>query len=287
MPHTARKKNRSIQKHRNIEGDDGWTHVTRGSNHHDFRHTHPPGLVMPSLHGTEEDEERIPKSIVRRGLTEDKMKQLLATTARRWTDSTSSTDIKAVFTRQLSKHGNLDISSCVCLALGSFTTDDFHGRPGASMHQLLALEAMLQFLGPKHGINKVYFQDPCFNDLDEKVLRSRGYSVLPRPTALKYITSSTFLYAPFAIWTSLISALQTTDPVLVITNDIGQHLRDREQYPNGDYGYSQEGGETVLRNFIKSRTSFTLPRSTGSSQIGLNDLTIYWKPDPTEDDSLN
>ncbi|MCJ1416486.1 hypothetical protein MMC32_002824 [Xylographa parallela] len=286
MPHTSRTKDRPIKKHRYIEGTDGWTHVTRGYNHQALgRQVRPPGPIMPCLQGTEDDEDRILKSPVRRGLTEEKVEHLIATTARKWAESTSYSDIKHVFEGPLSKLDNLEISSCACLALGSFTTDDFHGRPGASMHQLLALEAMLQFLRPKYKIDKVYFQDPCFNDLDEKVLRSRGYSVLPRPAALKYMTSSSFLYAPFAIWTSLISALQATDLALVITNDIGQHLHDREQYPNGDYGYSQEGGEDVLRNFLHSRTSFTLPRSASNSQIGLNDLTIYWKSDPTEDNS--
>ncbi|MCJ1383938.1 hypothetical protein MMC17_007052 [Xylographa soralifera] len=228
MPHTTRSKGRSVQKSRYIEDEDGWIHVTRGPNHRDFgQQVLPPGLTRPCLQGTEDGEDKIARTTVRRGLTEEKVEHLIATTARKWTHSTSCADVKHVFEGQLLKLGNLEISSCVCLALGSFTTDDFHGRPGASIHQLLALEAMLQFLRPKYKIDEVYFQDPCFNDLDEKILLSRGYSVLPRPAALRYITSSTFLYAPFAIWTSLISALRTTDPALVITNDIGQHLRDR------------------------------------------------------------
>ncbi|MCJ1395454.1 hypothetical protein MMC18_008340 [Xylographa bjoerkii] len=305
MPHTTRTKDRSIKKHRHVEGDDGWTHVTRGPNHRGFGgRALPPGLIMPSLPGMEGDEDGIPRSTVRRGLTEEEVEHLIATTARKWTESSLSADIKHVFERQLSKLRSLEISSCVCLALGSFTADDFHGRPSASMNQLVAVEAMLQILRRKHKIDKVYFQDPCFNDLDEKVLRSRGYSILQRPTALEYITPSTFLYAPFATWTSLISALQMTEPGLVVTNDIRQHLHERyvfdapgnntihvnslsEQYPNGDYGYPQENGEAVLRNFIDSRTTSTLSRSASSLQVGLNDLTIYWKPEPTDTDSLN
>ncbi|MCJ1439172.1 hypothetical protein MMC27_008563 [Xylographa pallens] len=230
MPHTSRIKDRSIKKHRYIEGDDGWTHVARSSNHQDLgRQPFPPSSIMPCLQGTEDDEDKILKSPVRRGLTEEKVEHLIATTARKWAGSTSYADIKHILEGQLSQLDSMKISSCVCLALGSFTTDDFHGRPGASMHQLLALEAMLQFLRPKYNIDEVYFQDPCFNDIDEKVLVSRGYSVLPRPAALKYMTTSSFLYAPFAVWTSLISALQISDPALVITNDIGQHLHDRTQ----------------------------------------------------------
>ena len=147
MPHTARIKTRSAKKHRYVEGDDGWTHVTRGPNHRNHRRQSlPPDLVMPPPRGTEDDEDRIPRSTVRRGLTEEKVEHLIATTARKWTGSTSYADIRQVFERQLSKLANLEISSCVCLALGSFTADDFHGRPGASMHQLLAFEVMLQFL---------------------------------------------------------------------------------------------------------------------------------------------
>ena len=147
MPHTKRTKARAILKHRYIEGEDGWTHVTRGANHQNLgRQVLPPGLSMPCRQGTEDHEAEIPRSIVRKGLTEQKMKDLMVTTARKWTEADSYADIKHVFMGQLPKLENLEISSCVCLALGSFTTDDFHGRPGASMHQLLALEAMLQFL---------------------------------------------------------------------------------------------------------------------------------------------
>ncbi|MCJ1404647.1 hypothetical protein MMC11_007873 [Xylographa trunciseda] len=232
MPHTSRNKDRAIKKHRYIEGDDGWTHVTRGPNLRDFaRRALPSDLITPALSGEKEEEDRIPISSPRRGLTEEKVEHLIAITARKWTESKIYADVKHVFERHLSELENLEVSSCVCLALGSFTADEFHGRPEASMHQLVALEAMLQFLRQKHKIVNVYFQDPCFNDLDEKVLCSRGYSVLRQPAALEFITPTTFLYAPFAIWTSLISALQVTGPALVVTNDIREHLLDRYVFP--------------------------------------------------------
>ena len=241
MPHTTRRRVPSIKKHRHVEGDDGWTHVVRGPRKGDCsEQAMLPALTFPSLEGMIEGQDRISRSIVRKGLTDEKVCHLISNAARQWTESSSHAHVKQVFEARLD---NLEISSCVCLALGSFTADDFHGRPQVSLHQLAAFEIMLQILSTfpsdnarrghsyclerKHKIDEIYFQDPCFNDLDEKVLRLRGYSVLQRPAALDHITSTTFLYAPCAIWSSLISVFQVAYPSLVATNDIKQHLQDR------------------------------------------------------------
>lgn len=145
----------------------------------------------------------------------------------------------------------------------------------------------------------MYFQDPSFNELDEETLRARGYTVLQRPAALDYITSTTFIFAPCAMWTTLIPAFRVAYPSLMAGNDIRQHLCDRydsqcvylllcglkprsEQYPYADYGYSSGSDEELLRSFVDERTSYTLPRASNNLHTGMNQMTVFWKPDPRQ-----
>jgi hypothetical protein len=66
----------------------------------------------------------------------------------------------------------------------------------------------------------VYAQDPVFNTLDASFLSSHSIMVLPSPTALSRLTSTTFLFAPHCERSFLLPALEGKDPEIAMCNDI-------------------------------------------------------------------
>ena len=66
----------------------------------------------------------------------------------------------------------------------------------------------------------VYAQDPVFNTLDTSFLSSRLITVVPTPTALTHLASTTFLFAPHCERSFLLPVLGSHDPALAICNDI-------------------------------------------------------------------
>ena len=137
MPHTSHKRHRTPQKRRQIVDDDGWTHVTNGPTQTDF----DLRVVLPVMCQQEEYQ-----STAKKGLTLDKVKTFANQVAQKWEATKTCKDIEKILVETVLHLDSLKVDSCVCLALGSFTSDVFQGRPIISMYQLAALESMLRVL---------------------------------------------------------------------------------------------------------------------------------------------
>lgn len=146
MPHTARKTRPALGKRRYLQDEGGWTHVAKGPSHRNFNFQALLPRILKNTSDGSLDEDRICRTAVGKGLSLDKVQQSFARMARKWKESMFYPEIKNAFEGSILKLESLQVTSCVCLALGSFATDDFHGRPGSSEFQLVALETMLHIL---------------------------------------------------------------------------------------------------------------------------------------------
>lgn len=119
------------------------------------------------------------------------------------------------------------MDSCIILGLGSLS----NGRR-SSWWEFVFFEIVVEtlFLSPnpkvdkKHDKFKVYVQDPVFNDLDRAFLQSLGYVVLADPEAFKFITPSTFLFAPHLEVQVYVDALGRAKPRLCVGTVIEECL---------------------------------------------------------------
>ena len=121
-------------------------------------------------------------------------------------------------------HG-ITLTKCICLGLGNFNivpskkdASQSSDQSKTSLHQLAVLIVMLEILVEGHSIQEVYFQDPAFTKVEKKFLQSLGYTVLKDPAALKEMSASTFLFAPFIGYTVATSALANSFPALYMGN---------------------------------------------------------------------
>ena len=141
-------------------------------------------------------------------------------------------------TRLLEQEHNVNITQCICLALGNFGKrpgeDIDFGEFTGPLHQLAVLTVLLQVLGTKHDIQNVYFQDPQFQPVEIQFLESLGYTVLDDPEAFDMMSASTFLFAPYCPDYVMCMALEPSSPALYVGNDpqqVGWNIMNRPDGP--------------------------------------------------------
>ena len=138
MPHTSRKKQQGPQKRHEITDGSGWTHITRGTTNQKHRQE----FTAWSPGSEELKPAGIPPGLRLRDVTKsfDRYTTL-------WKDSLCLNDLQNVLTDNVLASYS-EITSCVCLGLGSFTGGD---RTETSFFQLAALNSILEILGQQNG----------------------------------------------------------------------------------------------------------------------------------------
>ncbi|MCJ1340962.1 hypothetical protein MMC09_006258 [Bachmanniomyces sp. S44760] len=231
MPHTSHKKKKKqkeyqSQKRVQLVDSDGWTHVVKGP--HGIR-AKEESIDWP----TELQPTEIPQ-----GLTVEDVRARCAEYQTRWEASEGCQTLVNLVENTVLPLEHLQIDTCVCTGLGSFTGaagsqasmisngSYITARMRESLYQLAMLTTVLDVLKKKknHGILNVYLQDPVFNALDHSYLSSRGFIVLKHPHIFCKITSSTFLFAPYNEPSVLHAALSAAVPPLYIGNNLEVYL---------------------------------------------------------------
>lgn len=131
MSRKKHKKHSEQQKRFRVTDASGWTHIikgSRGQNHLRYTNLHVDG--KPS---------EPPKD-----LTVDKVLEKFQKYSQNWKDSVSFEDFQLILEEDVLASEKCKITQCVCLGLGSFTSED--GRE-ASMHELAFLSTTLETLG--------------------------------------------------------------------------------------------------------------------------------------------
>lgn len=132
------------------------------------------------------------------------------------------------FERILEFKDGSPITQCISLGLGNF--DEGDPQSGTSLHQLAVLTVLLQILADRHNIQKIYFQDPVFTEVERAFLRSLGYTVLEDPAACEKMSAETFLFAPFLPYDVAASALMVAFPALYIGNSPAKYLNSLRSF---------------------------------------------------------
>lgn len=231
-----RKKPPQQRKVHQITDPSGWTHVTKG----------PPGIIDPSTIGIHLENGKFAQPKYTQETYRDRLRTHYAPT---WRASTCFGALSLILERDILPAGNLVITQCVCLGLGSLTAGS-----ESSSYELAALVSILEILGTlllmplekehkpqfsaplsastplpkltqistgkKHHIRDIIFQDPVFNALDRSVLQGLGYTVVEIPDALAKLNGTTFLFAPHLECCHYATALGTATPVLSVGSDL-------------------------------------------------------------------
>ena len=152
--------------------------------------------------------------------------------AKGWRGCNWSRKLKNQFEKALTECSAPAITQVICMGVGGFAyhfalgDSEFTGR--SSYHQLCALEFFIELLSLHQNkpfdTKKVYFQDPLFIDVDEKFLRSKGFSIIREPQAVNVMTLTTFLYAPRLPRDELCKALAVEYPALHMGNLLEKSL---------------------------------------------------------------
>ncbi|KAL8688696.1 MAG: hypothetical protein Q9218_005454 [Villophora microphyllina] len=146
--------------------------------------------------------------------------------------------------------GLADVDNIVCTSLGSFTSEAFRQSstgPTASLYHLAAFEVMKE---QDIGTRKVYVQDPDMSIVDDVFLVLRGYDVIKYAQASKYLSSSSFLYAPFASWDHLVNVYTLCHPALYIGKDLESFIKEMLKIPamcGNRYGILRETASPIHR----------------------------------------
>ncbi|CAI7656547.1 unnamed protein product [Penicillium manginii] len=212
MPHSNRKKRNpvSAQKRLEVTGDDGWTHVTSGSNVRRVVRT-TTTKARSDLETNQVDETGLvlsPAEAPAR-LTFEELEAQYRSYKERWVQSETWKKLRIQLdqricdqeTETLSR--DLDVDGIVCIGLGSpsgFLRDGWVDRRAVSMFQLAALEAIKDVFTSANRSSSfpIYAQDPVFNALDRALLESLGITVVDNPIAFERVTSKTLLFCPGA-----------------------------------------------------------------------------------------
>ena len=260
MPHTSRKKKPGQEKRLQITDDHGWTHVSRGTNKSRYQPQYSFG------------DEKLSSTLIPRGLAIQDVNTSFNRYLKLWVDSSCSKKLRDGI-KDTILATDMEITSCVCLGLGSFTGGK---RPETSFFELAALVTILDFLGEKHKISTVYMQDPVFNLLDEEFLCSLGYIIVPNPVGFTKIDQSTFLFAPHLEWPVYSTALQNTSPGLCIGNDI-------QEYLDSPLKAASTEARTVFQSFAERYQSLAMPDFDRSSWC--ESTNMYWRRLRDDDDA--
>lgn len=151
------------------------------------------------------------------------------------------------------------VDQAVCLALGRFDEREMKEQQ-AFMHQLAFFLLLCEMLEEKQG-NEIpmIFQDPAFNVPEEYVLSTlAGGKVVQHPEAVSYMTTSSFVFAPYIQNNVFASTVLLERPVLYIGNRVdsdymhpmGQELARRyirKAYMTGDHTFGPDMQEFVRR----------------------------------------
>jgi hypothetical protein len=122
------------------------------------------------------------------------------------------------FLQKLVNDTSAHIDSAVCLALGRLEHKSF-------VHQLAVFMVICDMFQEKQG-NKTLiprtFQDPMFTTGEEYTLcyNSKMNKVVKHPGALKYMTETSFVFAPHLTWEGFAETIIQTRPALYIGNKV-------------------------------------------------------------------
>lgn len=263
MPHTSRKKLRGPKKRLEFTDDSGWTHITKGTLKQKHALQYAPSSTC---------HENLSPTAIARGLTIRDVSTFFEKHMRIWKDSSCLQRLRVIFQNSILA-SNIRITNCVCLGLGSFTGGKFLET---SFFELAALVSILEILGKKHEIKRVYVQDPVFNSLDEDFLRSLGYNIVSTPEGFTKVDQSTFLFAPHLEWPVYFTALQNLLPSLCIGNNMLEYL-------GSPFEKTSAEARDVFRDCVDKYSSSPMPDFERSSWC--ESTNIYWRRPAEVDDS--
>lgn len=143
-----------------------------------------------------------------------------------WQSSEAYHKSHAIFQEVLNRISPQPILNCLCLDLGSFSSEAPNRK--AAMARLVAFENWISLIA-KHQDHApfVHFQDPFFTALDIEFLTSRGHIVIHSPASAEALTQYTFLFAPHSREDSFCGTLRWTFPVLMLGFDIENRWIDK------------------------------------------------------------
>ncbi|KAJ5240998.1 uncharacterized protein N7469_002589 [Penicillium citrinum] len=247
MPHSNRKKRNATpaQKRFQVTDDDGWTHVTSGSNVRRVVRTTTRNDREQYIRTDEEEPVLSPAEAPAR-LTFGDLEAQYRGYKEKWVQSETWQRLKGQLDQRIrdqeaeTNEGSRDIDvnampigfidQIVCIGLGSpsgFLRDGWVDRRAVSMYQLAALDTIRNTLTNSNRSLPlsfpVYAQDPVFNALDRALLESLGMTVVESPVAFERVTSKTLLFCPGAERKHL-DILLPSNPQLVL----GGPLEDTE-----------------------------------------------------------
>lgn len=127
---TRRKKSPPQRKLQQITDSSGWTHIIKG----------PPGIIDPQttdLHLKEQG-----KSTVTKYTLETYLDRFRKHYVPIWRESQCFKRLSRILEQEILPTGNLTITQCICLGLGSMTAGS-----ESSSYELAALISMLEILG--------------------------------------------------------------------------------------------------------------------------------------------
>ena len=138
---TRRKQKKPKEQQKRLQKIDasGWTHIikgSRGQNHQ--RHI----SLLENGKPTEAPE----------NVTIDKVSEKFHRYCQMWKDSHSSKELQLILADNVLTSEKVNLTRCVCLGLGSLTSED--GRE-ASMYELAFLHSTLEILGPRDVLLRI------------------------------------------------------------------------------------------------------------------------------------
>ncbi|KAI1943534.1 hypothetical protein LOZ66_000117 [Ophidiomyces ophidiicola] len=288
MPRSLRNRSEPSARRVKVLDNDGWTHITS------TRATATqPRAPKPN--------DQLTPAEIPDGLTFDKLKEKYEWHKQRWLESQSWASVKEVLELNVSRMAG-NIENCICIGLGSpsgLSRGGWVDRRSISMFQLVALESILglfctftnvqfsPFLLENQGKKNadgylpsvmacttyvarenikisggVYAQDPIFNDMDKKLLKFIGLTVVEDPKAFSMVKTGTFLYAPGAERIHLVELL-SQNPVILFANSL-------------DSTHSAALEEATFQQFIDKKECLSLPEFE-SNPNAFYKATIYWQ----------
>ncbi|MCJ1372292.1 hypothetical protein MMC20_003515 [Loxospora ochrophaea] len=211
-----------------------------------------------------------------------------------WQKTAIYKDLQTFFRETIFSVQSLEITSCMCLGLGSLAKGS---RYNWSMYQLVAFESWITLLKTQHDIKHIYFQDPVFNSLDVEFLQSKGYTVIQNPKSESLLSSTTFLYSAYCEGDVVQASLAAAHPALYIGDDLRANISwmccgpkpgepllreptNDDILPMGrpeDIMWRRNVGQPFLNSYVSRAISKTACKNH------LVGSMIYYKPDSDHD----
>ena len=238
-----------------VTDSSGWTHVITGRTN-----VRKPSDICSQLSALQMSD-KIPLEL----LVEEHMRYVNV-----WQESECWQKVVKILQDNVLSNSRIRLTNCVCLGLGSLSA----GKE-SSKYEVAALVIILRLLGEAHAIEKVIFQDPAFNDVDEAFLTGLGYHTVSTPAGFESINQHTFCFAPHLEHDVFAMALRPAHPALCIGNsDI---LADR---PLQSSAVDSKETLKVFRPFINATSSTTMPDFQQDTWCQFT--SIYWLHDDAQ-----